>query len=156
MICPGGYRIRPKIHALRGVKLGSNVWISQYVYIDELHPEAISIGDNCSIGLRTSIFSHLYWGPRKAQNGFKRVVIADDVYIGPHCVILPGVKVGKGAVVRGGSVIARNIPSYTFIASPDPKPVARITVPLTNEYSYEDFVQGLRPLRRRSKDKGKR
>ena len=37
-IVPGGYCLRPRLHRLRGVKMGRNVWISQYVYIDELHP----------------------------------------------------------------------------------------------------------------------
>jgi hypothetical protein len=41
MVSPGGYMVRPKIHALRGAKVGNNVWISQFVYIDELHPEAV-------------------------------------------------------------------------------------------------------------------
>jgi len=53
---PGGYSIRPFIHRLRGAHIGRNVWISRYVYIDELHPEVVIIGDNSSIGLRTSIF----------------------------------------------------------------------------------------------------
>ena len=79
------------------------------------------------------------------------MVIEDDVFIGPHCVILPGVKIGKGAVIRGGSVIGRNIPAHTFLASPDPKPVARVTVPLTNKYSYEEFLKGLRPIRKKAK-----
>ena len=56
---PGGYSVRPWCHRRRGVKIGKNVWISQYVYIDELHPEDVTIHDNCTIGLRTSIFAHL-------------------------------------------------------------------------------------------------
>jgi hypothetical protein len=40
---PGGYRLRPFLHRMRGVKIGKNVWISQYVYIDELHPDAVTI-----------------------------------------------------------------------------------------------------------------
>jgi hypothetical protein len=40
---PGGDTLRPWLHRRRGVKIGKNVWISQYVYIDELHPEALTI-----------------------------------------------------------------------------------------------------------------
>jgi len=74
-ILPGGYVVRPLLHRLRGAKIGRRVWISQYVYIDELHPEGVSIGDNSSIGLRTTILTHMYWGPRKSQNGFRPVII---------------------------------------------------------------------------------
>ena len=151
MIIPGGYHVRPRVHSMRGVNLGRNVWISQFVYIDDLHPEAVFIGNNCSIGLRTSIFSHFYWGPRRTENGYKKVIIEDDVFIGPHCLILPGVKVGKGAVIRGGTTLTRNVPSNTFIAPPDPRPVAKVTVPLTNKYSYEEFIKGLRPIRKKEK-----
>jgi acetyltransferase-like isoleucine patch superfamily enzyme len=53
-LSPGGSSIRPLLQRRRGATIGRNVWISQYVYLDELHPEAIIIGDNVSIGLRTS------------------------------------------------------------------------------------------------------
>ena len=137
------------LHRRRGVKIGQNVWISQFVYIDELHPEAVTIGDNCTIGLRTSIFTHFYWGPRKAENGYSEVVIEKDAFIGPHCLILPGVKVGEGAVVRGGSVLTRDVPSYTFWGPPSAGPLGEVTVPLTREHTYEQFIRGLRPIRRK-------
>ncbi len=53
MIAPGGYSLRPQLHRLRGAKIGSKVWISQYVYLDEIHPESVHIGENSSIGIRT-------------------------------------------------------------------------------------------------------
>jgi len=72
---PGGYTVRVWLHRRRGVIIGRNVWIGQFVYIDELHPEGVSIGDNSTIGLRTSIFDHFYWGPRKKHDGYHGVII---------------------------------------------------------------------------------
>lgn len=106
-------------------------------------------GDNSSIGRRTSIFTHFYWGPRKAENGYKAVVIEKDVFIGSHCVILPGVRVGESAVVKGGSVLTRDVPPFTFWVPPDSGPIAKVTVPLTPEYFYAKFVRGLRPIRKK-------
>lgn len=148
VILPGGYTIRPSLHRLRGAKIGKNVWISQYVYFDELHPEAITIGDNCSIGLRTSIFTHFYWGPRKAGHDYSEVIVGNNVFVGPHCLILPGVKIGEGSVIKGGSVLTRNVPPYTFWGSPSAGPLAHITVPLTPDHTYGEFVRGLRPIRK--------
>ena len=145
-IFPGGYSLRPFIHRLRGVKIGKNVWISQMVYLDELHPEAISIGDNSSIGLRTSVFTHFYWGEKK-KNKYKKVIIDKNVFIGPHCLILPNVHIGEGAVIKGGTVISRDVPPFTFWGLPNAGPLAKITVPLTWEHSYGDFVKGLRPMK---------
>jgi acetyltransferase-like isoleucine patch superfamily enzyme len=147
-VLPGGYNIRPRLHRLRGAKIGQNVWISQYVYIDENHPEAVTFGDNCTIGLRTSIFTHFYWGPRKSVNGCKEVVIEKNVFIGPHCLIFPGVNVGEGSVVRGGSVLTQNVPSHTFWGPPGAGPLGRVMIPLTHSSSYDEFIRGLKPMRR--------
>jgi acetyltransferase-like isoleucine patch superfamily enzyme len=147
-IAPGGYSLRPSLHRRRGVKMGRNVWISLYVYMDELHPEVISIGDNCTIGLRTSIFTHFYWGPRRTNDGFKPVTIGANTFIGPHCVILPGVNIGEGCVIKAGSVLTRNVPPGMFMGPPNPEPLGRVTVPLTPLHEYDEFLKGLQPLPR--------
>lgn len=143
-MAPGGYTLRPWLHRLRGVKIGKNVWIAKLVYLDELHPSEVTIGDNCTIGLRTSIFTHFYWGPRRPKsNG--RVVIEKDVFIGPHCVILPNVKIGEGAVIRAGSVVSRSVPPHALWGSPPSELLGIATVPLTPEHSYEEFARGIKP-----------
>lgn len=146
-LLPGGGSLRPAIHRFRGAKIGENVWISQYVYIDEVHPEAVTIGDNCTIGLRTTIFTHFYWGPRRERTNMGPVVIERDVFVGPHCVILPGVRIGEGSVIRAGTVVAKDVPPRTFYGAPAPAPLAKATVPLTAAHSYDDFVRGLKPFR---------
>jgi acetyltransferase-like isoleucine patch superfamily enzyme len=124
------------------------VWISQYVYIDELHPEAITISDNTTIGLRTSIFAHFYWGPKRVGGDYSEVIIGKNVFVGPHCLILPGVHIGEGTVVKGGTVVSRDIPPFTFWGPPPAGPLGRVTVPLTPEHTYEEFIQGLKPIRK--------
>ena len=125
--------------------MGRHVWIGQLVYIDELHPEDVTIGDNCTIGLRTSIFSHFYWGPRR-PTGPGKVVIGKDVFIGPHCVILPNVRIGEGAVIRAGSVVSRNVPPHVLWGCQAGEPLGIATVPLTKEHSYQEFTRGVRPV----------
>ena len=143
LFAPGGFSLRPWLHRMRGAVIGKNVWISQFVYIDELHPADVMIGDNSTIGLRTSIISHFYSGPRRpVSNG--KVVIEKDVFIGPHCVILPNVKIGEGAVIKAGTVVSRNVPAHTFWGAPSAEVLGVATVPLTPEHTYEQFVDGLR------------
>ncbi len=146
-VAPGGYSLRPLLHRWRGVQLGERVWISQQVYLDELYPEAIMIGANSTIGMRTSVITHLHWGARRSSGGYKRVVIEANVFVGPHCVILPGVHVGEGAVIKAGSVLSRNVPARVFWGGAEGRPLAAITVPLTPDQSYEEFINGLKPLR---------
>ena len=133
---------------MRGVRIGKKVWIGQYVYMDEQNPEKISIGDNCTIGLRVSIFSHFYWGDKR-QTGYSAPVTIDkDVFIGPHCVILPNVHIGEGSVIKAGTVVSKNVPPHTYWGSESAGPLGEVTVPLTNEHSLDEFTYGLRPYRR--------
>jgi acetyltransferase-like isoleucine patch superfamily enzyme len=135
------------MHRWRGVRIGKNVWISQYVYIDEIHPEAVSIGDNVTIGIGTSIITHLYWGEVQADNGVASVTIEPDVFVGPHCVILPGVRIGRGAVIQAGTVVSREVPAGVLIGHQQPTALAEVTIPLTCGHTYIEFVRGLKPLR---------
>jgi acetyltransferase-like isoleucine patch superfamily enzyme len=141
MLLPGGSSIRPWLQRMRGVKVGKNVFFAQFVYIDDIHADQVTIGDNCTIGLRTTIFAHFYWGPRRANNNGK-VVIEKDVFVGPHCVILPNVTIGEGAVIKAGTVVTTNVPPHTFWGSAPAGPLGEATVPLTREHSYEEFVRG--------------
>lgn len=43
------------------------------------------------------------------------VEIGDFVFIGPRAIILPGVKIGKGAIVAAGAVVTKNVPEFTIV-----------------------------------------
>jgi len=147
-VIPGGGSLRPWLHRICGATIGHHVWIAQFVYIDDLHPEDVHIGDNCTIGLRTSIFTHFYWGPRRPKSNGS-VVIEENVFVGPHCVILPNVHIGEGAVIKAGTVVSRNVPPHTLWGSPPAEALGMATVPLTAQHPYEEFTRGIRPLPRK-------
>lgn len=46
----------------------------------------------------------------------KPIVIEDDVWIGAGSMVLPGVTIGRGSVIGAGSIVSRNIPSYSIAA----------------------------------------
>lgn len=146
-VVPFGSTLRPILHRMRGVTIGKNVWISKYVYIDENHPESIFIGDNSTLGFRCTIFAHTYFGKRQKVNPDK-VIIGKNVFIGPHCLILPNVTIGDNSVIKGGSVVSRNVPPNTLWGPPQAEALAKLTVPLTSEYSYEEFMKGIKPIRK--------
>jgi hypothetical protein len=63
-------------------------------------------------------------------------------------VILPNVRIGEGSVIKAGTIVSKNVPPRTFLGAPAAEPLGTVTVPLTNEHAYEEFLRGLRPLPR--------
>lgn len=148
MVLPGGYTLRPWLHRKRGVQIGENVWISQYVYIDEIHPEKVIIKDNVTIGLRCTIFAHFYLGDQCLDEDSGSVVIERDVFVGPNCTILNGVTIGEGSVIVAGSVVTRSVPPGVLYGPAPSGPLARITHPLTSggRVDYDRFIFGLKKI----------
>jgi galactoside O-acetyltransferase len=46
----------------------------------------------------------------------KSVIIEDDVLIGAGVTVLPGSKIGKGAVIGAMSLISKDVPPYSIVA----------------------------------------
>src|SRR3990167_2794487 len=46
---------------------------------------------------------------------YGEVEIEDYVFIGPRATILPGVKIGKGAIVAAGAVVTKDIPEFAIV-----------------------------------------
>ena len=42
-------------------------------------------------------------------------VIGNDVWIGYDCLIMPGVKIGNGAIISSRSVVVSDVPPYTVV-----------------------------------------
>lgn len=62
---------------------------------------------------------HLDQLPRKGDT-----VLGNDVWLGRNTVVMPGVKIGDGAIVAAESVVTRDIPAYT-VAGGNPARVIR-------------------------------
>lgn len=54
--------------------------------------------------------------PAEMDLGELPVVIEDDAWVCSHCVILRGVRIGRGAIVAAGSVVTSSVPQYTIVA----------------------------------------
>lgn len=76
----------------------------------------LRIGDNVSIAgeVRMYTMQHDIDDPDFREVGAP-VVIDDYVVIGTRVTILPGVHVGKGAVVASGAVVTRDVAPYTVV-----------------------------------------
>lgn len=46
----------------------------------------------------------------------EKVIINDYVFIGPRVIILPGIKIGRGAVVAAGAIVTKDVPPLAIVA----------------------------------------
>lgn len=46
----------------------------------------------------------------------KPVNIEDYVFVGPRAIILPGIKIGKGAIIAAGAVVTKDVPQFSIVA----------------------------------------
>lgn len=53
------------------------------------------------------------------------VIIEDYVFIGPRAIILPGVKIKKGAVVGSGAVVTKDVEEFTIVGGVPAKPIGQ-------------------------------
>lgn len=81
----------------------------------------LKIDDNVMMGSDVTILTHTHniertdipmgrQGMREAE-----VVIGNDVWIGMRVVIMPGVKVGNGAVIGAGAIVTKDVPDYAIV-----------------------------------------
>jgi maltose O-acetyltransferase len=83
---------------------------------------AVKIGKDVIMGPEVMIISvnHMYSDltmPMRLQGDTPSnpVIIEDDVWIGARAIILPGRRIGKGAIVGAGSVITKDVPPYAIV-----------------------------------------
>lgn len=85
--------------------------------------ENITIGSRVLVGANSIIIDTDFHplDPSSRKNGGRQgktapVVIEDDVFIGTQTIILKGSRIGRGAVIGAGSVVAGNIPPNAIVA----------------------------------------
>lgn len=78
----------------------------------------ICIGHNCLIGPDVGIYtaSHRLQPEGRVLDGYGiPITIGNDVWIGGHSTILPGVTIDNGAVVAAGSVVTKDVAPRTLV-----------------------------------------
>ena len=115
---------------LKNLKLGSNISIHAYSYIDAYGD--ITIQDNVSVANHTSIISFNHtWSDKKQPIKYNPVekapiFIYENVWIGNGCRLLPGIIVGSKSIIAAGAVVSKNVESNTIVAGIPAKKIKEI------------------------------
>lgn len=93
------------------LEVGSNVWIGEHVWIDNL--AAIKIGDNCCLSQGAMLLTgnHNYQKPT-FDLMVAGIVLEDGVWIGTKSIVCPGITCKTHAVLGVGSVASEDLEAY--------------------------------------------
>lgn len=137
-------RLRNFFLRMLGVKIGSPVIVDSRIQLP--NPERVVIGsfvlirEDCYIDPETTIkdYGTLSRGVKIITNGHepgsmkyveKPVVIEEFAWIGAFAIILPGVTIGKNAVVAAGAIVTHDVPPHTLVAGAPAKVIKKISPP---------------------------
>jgi len=128
------HSIRKLFYKLAGVRIGKGSNI--HMWANFFNPVNISIGEDTIIGNnafldgreKLMIGSHvdiaagvmIYNSEHDLESKefratVEKVRIEDYVFIGPRAIILPGVRIGEGAVVAAGAVVTKDVAAFSIV-----------------------------------------
>jgi len=105
----------PRVIRRSGVRIGRNSRVNRRCTLDLRG--GLTIGDNVSISPEVMFLagSHDVNDP-EFSHVTRPISIEDHAFIGTRAMILPGVTVGRGAVVTAGSLVSRDVAPMTIVA----------------------------------------
>lgn len=99
------------------MRIGDETWIGQQAFLHSAG--GIDIGARVGIGpgVRIITSSHVEAGRDvpilSSPIQFAPVIVEDDSDLGVGSVVLPGVRIGRGAQVGAGAVVVKDVPPYS-------------------------------------------
>ncbi len=107
-----------RLYNPKNIEIGEDTIIGEFAVLDGR--EKLSIGNHVDIASEVMIYNSEH---NINSNKFadvdsvikEPVEIEDYVFIGPRAIILPGVKIGKGAVIGAGAVVTKDVPAFAIV-----------------------------------------
>lgn len=98
-----------------GIKIGDDSIIGDHVFLDGRAP--LYIGNHVDIASSVMVYNSEHDLEKDDFSAkTEKVNIGDYVFIGPRAIILPGVTIGKGAVVAAAAVVTKDVPDFAIVA----------------------------------------
>ncbi|MBQ8973312.1 MAG: sugar O-acetyltransferase [Clostridia bacterium] len=125
--------------------VGSTVSIGEGTYINSgltlIDDYNITIGKGCLFGTNVTLCTtgHPIDPEKRAEGSMYSfpIAIGDGAWIGAGAIVLPGVTIGRYAVIGAGSVVNKDIPDYTVAVGNPCKPLRKIN-DHDKEYYWKD------------------
>jgi acetyltransferase-like isoleucine patch superfamily enzyme len=96
------------------IVIGEDTIIGDHAFLDGRGQ--LVIGDHVDIASSVMIYNSEHDLEKDDFSArVEPVLIGDYVFIGPRAIILPGVKIGRGAVVAAGAVVTKDVPDFAIV-----------------------------------------
>ena len=100
----------------RGITVHDNVGINKFTYLDGNGGLEIGSDTLLSPGVQCLSGNHIFDDPdvpiKYQGTAYGKVTIGEDCWLGTNAILLPGVTIGRGAVIGAGAVVTKDIPDY--------------------------------------------
>lgn len=103
-----------RFFSLKKIVIGEDSIIGEGAFLDGR--DTLRIGDHVDIASQVLIYNSEHdISSEDFHPVLGTVVIGDYAFIGPRTIILPGVKVGKGAVIAAGAVVTKDVSDFAIV-----------------------------------------
>lgn len=128
---------KTEIRSPWNLKIGIGTIIGDNAILDARR--GLTIGDNVNLSSNVSIYTlqHDHRMPDFScpKNRNMEVIIENRVWLGANVIVLPGVKIGEGAVCCAGCVVTKDVEPFSVVAGIPAKKVSER--PRKMEYNFD-------------------
>jgi acetyltransferase-like isoleucine patch superfamily enzyme len=130
-----------EIRTGKNIFIGNNSIINQHVLLDGRGGKLI-IGNNVDIAQEVNIWTleHDVHNDYHMDKGGD-VIVEDYVWVASRVTILPGVTIGKGAVVAAGSIVTKDVPPMSIVGGVPAKIIGQRRSALQYKLNYTPWFR---------------
>lgn len=116
-----------RFFSLKNLEIGEDTIVGEGAFLDGR--SALIIGNHTDIASQVLIYNSEHDINSEDFRAIESAVeIGDYVFIGPRAIILPGVKIGRGAVVAAGAVVTKDVPDFAIVGGVPAKVIGERTL----------------------------
>lgn len=130
-----------EVRNAKNVQIGDNCQINQKILLDGRGGKIV-IGNCVDLAQETNIWTLEHDVDSDSYNSIGAdVVIEDYVWIASRVTILPGVTIGRGAVVASNSVVTKNVDAMSIVAGIPAKKIGERKSKLQYQFEYKPLFR---------------